>query len=97
MLKRDKNFLTALTLLTNIFSNNRIAASETMLIAQTLEKPLGNVPLLLRPVGIVLQYLIYDRSERIKLRPWADDTLLIARRNRMLQHLCNRAAVDAIM
>jgi hypothetical protein len=106
MLKRNKNLLTALTLLTNIISNNRIVASKTVLIAQALENPRRaesapvarrSVPLLLRPFSIVLQYLINDRSEEIELRPRTDDTLLIARRNGMLQHLGNRSTVDAKM
>ena len=65
-----------------------------MLITQPGMDPLGRVPLLLDDPFVVFQNLIDDRNERIQLGTDGRDCTTITRRNRMLQYLRNRLAVD---
>ncbi len=61
-----------------------------MLGAQPLEDPLGRVPLLARPLLVVLQDRVDRALPRAQLRPPHRLLPLVARWHRILQHLAHR-------
>ena len=79
--------------LAHIIGHNRDPAGEAMFIAQTLIYPPRCVPLLLEPGFVLLEYLVDDRNERVKL--WTHRRVLpaVSRRHRMLQDLRHSLAV----
>ena len=81
-------------LLPDIVGDDDDAACEPVLVAQTLENRLRRVPLLLQLGFVLLQYLVNDRNEGIKLRSDRRLRPTIPRRHRVLQYLRDRLAVD---
>ncbi len=77
-------------LASHVVLHDRLAASELMLVSETIKDPLRSVPLLGRPLFVLFQNRVDHTNPLAKLRP--TDRLLppIAWRHRVLQHLPSR-------
>jgi hypothetical protein len=72
MRQRQENLLMHLLPGPNGILDRRVATLEAVLVPQSLEDPLGRMPLLLRSLAVVLQDLMDDRQEALQLPllPW---------------------------
>jgi hypothetical protein len=94
MPQRHEHLSLPLTLRQHVVFDDRQAAGVAMLVAQTLEDPLGCVPRLRRSPSILLQDPLDDARERIQLRTRRRPAPPVARRHRERQHLRHRPRVD---
>jgi hypothetical protein len=69
MRQRHKHFLLAQMFLGNEFTDNGIATAVAMFVSQTLEDPLGGVPLLLQNLTVILKNLASNVTQ-MTLQGW---------------------------
>lgn len=67
ILQRHRYLLTALIPLAHAFFDDRVAAREPALVAETVEYPLGRMPLLSRDLHILIQPVIDGRDDASSL------------------------------
>jgi hypothetical protein len=85
--QRHKHLPLPLTARQYVILHDGQPADVTMLVAQTLENPLGRVPLLRRPLAIFFQDPVDDANKRIQLRSRRRPDPPISGRHRERQHL----------
>ena len=81
--------------LPDVVLHDRLAAGEAVLGPQPLEDAPRRVPLLARPLPVLLQDPVDDAGEPIELGPRRRLAAPVARRHRKAQHLRHRLRVDA--
>jgi hypothetical protein len=94
MRQRHEHLAVPALLLPHVIGDNRDAAGEPVLVPKPLMDPLGSMALLLQPAFVVLQDLVDDGNERIKLGPHRRLRASIARWYRMLQDLPDSLSVN---
>lgn len=78
--------------LPDVVLNDRVAASKTMLLTQTVEDALGSMALLAMHIPIALKPRVDDIGEPIQLRSLDRCSAPVAGRNRKRQHLLHSVA-----
>ncbi|CUH40056.1 hypothetical protein JSE7799_02785 [Jannaschia seosinensis] len=92
MRQRHEHLSAAPLALPHVVLHDRIAAGETMLIAEPFEQPLRRVPLLAMDLAIAIQPAVDDPGEPVQLRPLHGRRSPVSWRNRERQHLLNAVA-----
>ena len=88
--QRDEHLLAADLRRVHVVLHNRVAARVAVLGSKPLEDPFGRVPLLARPLLVVLENRVDHALPRAQLRPPDGLLPLVARRQGVLQHLPHR-------
>jgi hypothetical protein len=97
MRQRHEHLPPAAFALPHIVLDDRVAASEAMLIAKPVENPLGRVPLIVAGPAILLQPAVDDLGEAVQLRPLHRSGAPVSGRHRERQHLADAVARDVEM
>ncbi len=90
MRQRNEHLPAVQLFATYVILHDGVAAAETVLFSKPVEDPLGRMPLLGRPLLVVVQDGVNDAYSRPKLRPPDRLLSLVAWWNSVLQHLPNR-------